>query len=114
VPACKSYDEKTEEGCQPVNCKECILVEFLCVDCQRHETCDHKYKPKVLPSNRHAISEYYLSKELRCSPFTKGLEDQFHRKLLQFEIIISEDVKQKKIQHDQEIERIRKERGNAG
>jgi len=107
VPACKPYDEETGEGCQASDCQGCVWTRFVCADCQRFEDCDYKYKPKILSSNAQALSEYSFCLKFQSLPHAGGLEDQSHRKLSQFQIIMDEVAKQEKI----ERERLEKKNG---
>lgn len=101
VPACKSYDEESQEGCQAEGCGEnCLLVRFLCVDCERYENCDYRYKPKILPSNRQALNDYALCQKFSVLPCSGGLMDQPHKVILQFQIIMDEMAKQEKIERE--------------
>lgn len=110
MPVCKPYDEETGEGCQALNCKECVWVRFVCEDCEKYGDCDYKYKPKITGSNRHALSMYSFACKFNMSPRSGGIYDQPAKLMTQFQIIMDEVAKQEKIQHEQEIERLKKER----
>lgn len=100
VTACRPYDEDLGHGCQAESCDACVLVRFLCVDCEQYGKCDYKHKPKILPSNRVALSLYSKCQKFGVMPFSGGVMDQQHYLLAQFDIIMDEMAKQEKIIRD--------------
>lgn len=103
IPACQPFDPETGEGCEAQSCEHCKLVEILCADCARKETCDKRFKPKILPSNRRALSHYALCQKFNTLPRGGGLLDQDNRLIQQFQIIMDEVAKQEKAEMDAKL-----------
>jgi hypothetical protein len=98
VAACQPYDEELQTGCAGENCSDCVLTRFICIDCQQFETCDKKFKPKILSSNRRALSLYGLCQKFSVMPYAGGILDQPARLISQFQIIMDEVAKQDEIE----------------
>lgn len=103
IALCKPYDSLNNEGCLATDCLNCPRT-FLCKDCEQNEVCDKRYKPKILPANREALSNYALCRQFHCLPSAGGLSDQPYKMLLQFEIIADElsKIEQRRLEKDKD------------
>jgi len=100
ITACQPYNAELGTGCAGQNCTPdgCQWVRFVCSDCEQFSVCDKKFKPKILPSNRRALSLYGLSCKFSVMPCAGGILDQPARLISQFQIIMDEISRQEEIE----------------